>query len=93
MDHILGKIKNSTARSYSGQCYFLVIVLVVRRHTVYLTFSCHLIIFKIFIISRNFINKCSVRQKFDDSVCSGLYNLMVTGSKKDNSREFDQTII
>ncbi len=22
MDHILGKIKNSTARSYSGQCYF-----------------------------------------------------------------------
>ena len=44
-----------------------------------LTFSRHLVIFEIFVIAGNLINKCAVRQKFDDPVRCGLHDLMVTG--------------
>ena len=72
---------------------FSVIILIVRGHIVNLAFSCHLIIFKIFIVGGNLIDKRSVRQKLDNSVRRRLYDLMVAGCKQDNAREFNQSVV
>lgn len=68
-------------------------LLFLRRHRINLTFSCHLIILKIFIVGGNLVDEGSVRKKLNDAVCSGLDNLVVTGSEEDNARELNQTVV
>ena len=37
--------------------------------------------------------KGAVRQELDDTVRCGLDNLMVTGGKKNNARELDESVV
>ena len=58
-----------------------------------MTFFRHFIAGKVFIVCGDLVNQSSVRKDFHDTVGGCLYELMVVGSKKDNSREFDQTVV
>ena len=65
----------------------LVIVFVFFAVAVDGSLSCHLIAFQILIIGSDLIDDGTVRQNLDDSVCGGLYDLMVTGGKEKYARE------
>ena len=71
----------------------LVIVFVFFTVAVDGSLSCHLITFQILIIGSDLIDDGTIRQNLDDSVCGGLYDLMVTRGKEKYSREFDQAVV
>ena len=71
----------------------LVIVFVFFTVAVDSSLSCHLIAFQIFIVGSDLVDDGTIRQNLDDSVCGGLYDLMVTGREDQNTREFDQTVV
>ena len=71
----------------------LVIVFVFFAVAVDGSLSCHLIAFQILIIGSDLIDDGTIRQNLDDSVCGGLYDLMVTGGKEKYSREFNETVV
>ena len=53
----------------------------------------HFIACEIFIVSGDLVDQSSVRKDFHDTVGGCLYELMIVRGKKDDSREFDQTVI
>lgn len=57
------------------------------------TFLRHFVACQIFVIGGDLVNQLTVRKDFHDTVGGCLHELMVMGSKKDNSREFDQSIV
>ena len=57
-----------------------------------LTFSCKFIIFQIFIIGGLFVNQ-TVWGQFHNAVGDCLNKLMIMGSKKNNSRKFDYSVV
>ena len=71
----------------------LVIVFVFFTVAVDGSLSCHLIAFQILIIGSDLIDDGTIRQNLDDSVCGGLYDLMVTGREDQHARELDKTIV
>ena len=70
----------------------LVIVFVFFTVAVNSSFSCHLIAFQIFIVGSDLVDDGTIRHDLDDSVCGGLYDLMVTGGEQKYSREFNETV-
>ena len=71
----------------------LVIVFVFFTVAVNSSFSCHLIAFQIFIVGSDLVDDGTIRHDLDDSVCGGLYDLMVTGGEQKYSREFNETVV
>ena len=60
-------------------------------NSVSLSLSCHLVIFKVLIVSSNLVDELSARNNLHDTVGSCLDNLVVTGREQDNAWELDQT--
>ena len=57
------------------------------------TFLRHFVACQLFVIGGDLVNQLTVRKDFHDTVGGCLYELMIVRGKKDDSREFDQTVI
>ena len=73
--------------------FLLIICLLAGAGGVYLTFSGHFITFQIFVIGGYLVDNAAVGQELYNTVCRCLYDLMVSGSKKENSRKFYHTVV
>ena len=58
-----------------------------------LTFSGHFIAFQIFVVGGDLVDQGAVWQNLHDPVGSGLNDLMVAGSKQQNTWEFDHAVV
>ena len=76
-----------------GQTFYLVIIFIFTTVAVDSSLSRHLIAFQIFIVGSDLVDNGTIRHDLDDSVCGGLYDLMVTRGKEKYSREFNETVV
>ena len=59
----------------------------------YGTFSCHFIACQILIVGSDLVYQAAIRQDLDDTVGSGLYELVVMAGEQCYTGELDQTVV
>ena len=78
----------------TGIHFILVLVLVILGLSgEYSTFSCHFIACQVLIVGSDLVYQTAVGQDLDDTVGSGLYELVVMAGEQCHTGELDQTVV